>query len=165
MQETPQQYIQRIVGYVESKDPLKVQKATPDKLAKAIKGLKKNTLSRRPAPDKWSIVEILAHLADTELVGSWRMRLVLGANGTPIQPFDQDVWATRYSAYSAADALRTFFALRAWNLALLTTVSAAERLSTLNHPERGVFPFTEMLESIAGHDRNHLLRLKEQLAR
>ena len=97
MQETPEQYIKRILGYVEGKDPLRVQRGTPKKLQTLIKPLSKKQLTQRPEPGKWSVGEILAHLADAELVGGWRMRLILGNNGVSLQPFDQDVWADTFA--------------------------------------------------------------------
>jgi len=90
MKETPQQYTKRILGYVDGKDPLKVQKSTAKKLQKLIKSLSKKQMKRKPAPERWSIAEILAHLADTEVVGSWRMRLIMGSDGTPILVKPQD---------------------------------------------------------------------------
>src|SRR5215471_7720237 len=105
MQETPQQYIQRILGYVEGKEPLRVQRETPRKLAALVRGLSKKQLTRKPAPDKWSITEILAHLADTEIVGAWRLRHVLGNSGAPIQAFDQNVWASTFG-YARRDPKR-----------------------------------------------------------
>ena len=83
MQETPQQYTVRMLSLIGDKDPLKIQQATANKLAATIKGLDKKKLNKRPAPGKWAINEILAHLADAELVGSWRMRIVL--NQTALQ--------------------------------------------------------------------------------
>ena len=79
MKETAQQYIKRILGYVEGKDPLKIQKSTAKKIEKLIKPLSKKQMRNGPRPGKWSIAEILAHLADAEVVASWRMRLILGA--------------------------------------------------------------------------------------
>jgi uncharacterized damage-inducible protein DinB len=149
--------------YLDGRDATDILIATPSELQSLIAGLTVDQMDEPLAPGKWSVREVLAHLADCEIVWAFRMRQAMETPGATVTPFDQDVWATRYSAYSAADALRTFLALRAWNLALLTTVSAAERSNPLSHPERGTFPFPELLESIAGHDRNHLLRLKEQL--
>src|SRR5579864_3273296 len=94
MRETPQQYTQRVVGYVEGKSPLAVQAATAKRLERLIKGVSTAKLRKRPAPDKWSVAEIMAHLADAEIVGGFRMRLILGAPGTPIVAFDQDSWVT-----------------------------------------------------------------------
>ena len=84
MNETPQQYTQRVLGYMVGKQPLGVQAATAKKLARLIKGVPTARLRKRPAPGKWSVAEILAHLADAEIVGGFRMRLILGAPGTPI---------------------------------------------------------------------------------
>ncbi len=92
MSETAQQYTQRILANAQGQDPLKVQSATTKKLARLIKGVPTAKLRKRPAPDKWSIAEILAHLADVEIVIGWRMRSILGAPGTPVQAYDQDAW-------------------------------------------------------------------------
>ena len=92
MSETPQQYTQRIMANAEGQDPIKVQSATTKKLARLIKGVPTAKLRKRPAPDKWSVSEILAHLADVEIVIGWRMRSILGAPGTPVQAYDQNAW-------------------------------------------------------------------------
>ena len=166
MPETPQQYIARTFGYVEGKNPLRVQRSTPQKLAKLIKGLDKKRMSQPPAPGKWSIAEILAHLADTELVAGWRMRLVLGQNGTPIQAFDQDVWASTFN-YRRRDpkvSLQTFTVLRENNLALLKSISKQLWGNYGIHQERGKEPIAHMVRMFAGHDLNHL-RQVEQIAK
>src|ERR1700722_18747895 len=94
MAETPQQYIQRMIGNVGDQQPLKVLAATPRRLERLLKGVPGAKLRKRPAPGKWSIAEIAAHIADTELVGGYRIRAILGAPGAPIQGFDQDAWVT-----------------------------------------------------------------------
>lgn len=157
MQETPQQYIQRIQGFVEGQEPLAVQKETAKKLQKLIKPLSKKQLTKRPAPEKWSIAEILAHLADAELVGSWRMRLILGSNGTPIQAFDQDVWAQTFN-YAQRDpkaSLETFRLLRENNLALLDSVPRNLWENYGMHQERGRETIAHIVRMFAGHDLNH----------
>ena len=106
MQETTQQYMRRVLGYVDGQDAIKIQRATAARLKKAIHGLSSNQLKWQPAAGKWSIAEILAHLADTEIVAGWRMRSVLGANGTTIQPFDQNAWAAVFQ-YNQRDAKRS----------------------------------------------------------
>jgi uncharacterized damage-inducible protein DinB len=163
MQETAQQYIQRILGYAEGKEPLKVQRSTPEKLAKAIKKLDKKQLRRRPAPGKWSITEILAHLADTELVASWRMRLILGQNGAPVQAFDQDIWAQTFN-YQNADAkasLVVFQTVRNSNLALLKSVPKELWENYGMHSERGKETIAHIVRMFAGHDLNHLRQVEE----
>src|ERR1700752_2318963 len=124
MKETIQQYIQRVTGYVEGKQPLAVQAATAKKLERLIKGVPASKLRKRPAPDKWSVGEILAHLADAEIVGAFRMRLILGAPGTPIAAFDQDSWVTagHYAKRDPRKSIEQFRAVREANLALLKSL-------------------------------------------
>ena len=111
MPETAEEYIHRIVGYVEGQDAMKVQRSTATKLKKSIQGLTPKQLKWRPEPTKWSIAEILAHLADAEIVASWRMRSVIGENGITIQPFDQNAWASAFE-YQGRDAKRSLELLR-----------------------------------------------------
>jgi uncharacterized damage-inducible protein DinB len=162
MQETPQQYIQRILGYIDGKDPLRVQRETPKKLQTQIKPLSKKQLTQRPEPGKWSIAEILAHLADAELVGGWRMRLISGSNGVPLQPFDQDVWAETF-AYSRRDpaaSLETFRVLRESNLAMLKALPKNLWENYGMHQERGKETLAHIVRMFAGHDLNHLAQIE-----
>src|SRR5262245_16523752 len=92
MQETAEQYITRIIGNLEGRHPLKIQGATPGRLEQMVKGVPAAKLRKKPAPEKWSVGQIVAHLADAELVAGWRMRAILGAPGTPIQAYDQNAW-------------------------------------------------------------------------
>src|SRR3954467_1688204 len=94
MIETPQQYTQRMLGYAEGQPMLDVYRATPSKLERLIRGAGTAELLRRPAPDKWSPAEIAAHLADGEIVGAFRIRLILGSPGIAIVAYDQNAWVT-----------------------------------------------------------------------
>jgi uncharacterized damage-inducible protein DinB len=162
MQETPQQYMQRILGYSDGKDPLRVQRETPKKLEKLVKPLSKQQLTRRPEPGKWSIAEILAHLADTELVGGWRMRLILGSNGVPIQAFDQDVWADTlgYSRRDPKVSLETFRVLREADLAMLNSLPKNLWENYGMHQEHGKETIAHIVRMFAGHDLNHLAQVE-----
>ena len=168
MQETAQQYIQRTLGYVEGQDPIKIQRATPAKLKKTIQGLTPAQLKWRPEPAKWSIAEILAHLADTEIVASWRMRSVVGENGITIQPFDQNAWASAfdYQQRDAKRSLEVFRILRENNLAMLKELSPQTWENYGMHLERGKETMAHLTRMFAGHDTNHLLqveRIRKQL--
>jgi hypothetical protein len=123
MNETPQEYIQRILAQLEGKDSLKVQAATAAKLGRLIQRASAAKLHKRPTPGKWSAGEILAHLADCEIVTGWRVRQILGAPGTSLQAFDQDGWAAagHYEKRDARKSLEQFRAAREGNLALLKT--------------------------------------------
>src|SRR3974377_1194257 len=124
MRETPAEYTKRILKYVRNEDALRIQQSTPQKIERAIKGLTRKQMMTRPSPDKWSIGEILAHLAEAELVGGYRMRLILSANGTAIQAFDQDVWANNsdYAHQDPQQSLEMFRVLREANLRLLKSL-------------------------------------------
>jgi hypothetical protein len=78
-----------------------------------------------------------------------------------MQPFDQDAWAKRYAGYSVEAALATFSMLRQWNLALVRSLGAADLAKPVNHPERGDMTFATILETMGGHDRNHLKQVEE----
>ncbi|MBZ5573779.1 MAG: DinB family protein [Acidobacteriia bacterium] len=163
MQETAQQYIQRILGHLDGGDPIQIQQATAKKLQKLVKPLSKKQLSQRPEPGKWSITEILAHLADAELVGGWRMRLILGNNGVSLQPFDQDVWAETF-AYARRDpktSLETFRVLRENNLRMLKALPKNLWENYGMHQERGKETLAHIVRMFAGHDLNHLAQVEK----
>ncbi|HEY6970774.1 MAG TPA: DinB family protein [Candidatus Angelobacter sp.] len=163
MPETPQQYIQRILGYIEGKEPLRVQRETPKKLAAIVRKLSKKQLSRKPAPGKWSITEILAHLADTEIVGAWRLRHVIGNSGGPIQAFDQNVWAStfNYARRDPKQSLEVFRVLRENNLAMLKTLPKELWENYGMHQERGKESVAHIVRMYAGHDLNHLGQIEK----
>lgn len=163
MQETPQQYIQRILGHIEGKDPLKVQRETPKKLAGLVRKLSPKQLTRRPEPDKWSIAEILAHLVDAEIVGSWRMRQVLGNNGATLQAFDQNMWAKTfdYAHRDPKESMAVFQALRANNLAMLKALPKELWENYGMHQERGKESVAHIVRMYAGHDLNHLAQVEK----
>jgi len=162
MQETAQQYIQRILGHVDGHDAIKVQRATAAKLKKLTHGLTPKELKWKPEPGKWAIVEIVAHLADVEIVASWRMRSVLGANGTAIQPFDQDVWASvfQYGKRDAGQSLEIFRVLRENNLAMLKALPLESWDNYGMHAERGKETIAHLARMFAGHDTNHILQVE-----
>jgi hypothetical protein len=162
MPETAQQYIQRILGHVEGHDAVKVQRATAPKLRKLTQGLSLKELKWSPAPGKWSIAEIVAHLADVEIVASWRMRAILGSNGTPIQPFDQDAWASvfEYGKRDVKQSLEVFRVLRENNLALLKALPRERWDNYGMHAERGKETVAHLARMFAGHDTNHTLQVE-----
>jgi hypothetical protein len=162
MQETPQQYIQRILGYLEGKKAMDVLAATPRQAARLVKGVSRKRLGKRPAPEKWSVTEILAHLADAEIVQGFRIRLILGSSGTTIQGFDQDIWA-RYSDYSSHDPL---LSLEGWRVNRERTLRLLKSLPKAMweyyglHSERGKESVKRVSEMMAGHDINHFRQIK-----
>src|SRR6201981_3887632 len=129
MPETLQDYLKRLQSYLGDRDPLKVQAATPKKLEHLVKRVRRRRRTRRPAPGKWSIGEIVAHLADDELVGAYRIRKILEDPGTAIQSFDQDKWAAtgKYAHCDPTQSLELFRILRQANLKLLKSLDKRQR--------------------------------------
>src|ERR1044071_2075163 len=121
-------YKAKILRYQAGADYLALQAEAPDKLALLIAGLSAGELAHRPAPKQGSIQEIVAHLADDELVGGYRLRMILSSPGTAIQAFDQDVWARtgRYDGTDVCLSLEIFRVLRRANLALLRSLGTEE---------------------------------------
>ena len=158
MKETVQEYVERIKGKLAGQDPLKVQATTAKKLANLVRGKSPLRLRKRPAPDKWSAAEIIAHLADVEIVQSWRMRSILGAPGTAIQAFDQDAWviAGHYGKRDPRKSLEQFRVLREHNLALLKSLTPEQWKHHGIHSERGEESIQRIVTMVAGHDLNHL---------
>ncbi|MGH9795993.1 MAG: DinB family protein [Candidatus Acidiferrales bacterium] len=162
MTETAQQYTQRILGYVEGKRPIAVQTSTAARLARLIRGLSRAQLRRAPAPGKWCIGEILAHLAESEIVAGWRYRMMLSASGGPIQSYDQNAWAecARYDRMDPKRSLETFRVLREFNLALLKTLKPEMLERYGMHAERGKESVAHFTRMMAGHDLNHLAQVE-----
>jgi uncharacterized damage-inducible protein DinB len=136
---------------------------TPARLGRVLDVLTEEQIQTRPAPEKWSVREIIAHLADCEIAWSWRLRQVYGEEHPTMRPFDQNTWARSYGAYTYLAARRTFEALRAWNVAFVGALTEEDRRRPLTHPERGEETLWTIVEIMAGHDLHHLLRLEALL--
>jgi len=165
--ETPQEYRQRILNNLQGQDSLKVQAATAGKLARLVAGASKQKLAKRPAPGKWSSNEILAHLAECEVVFGYRLRAILGAPGTPIQAFDQDKWAASedYAGRDAKKSVALFRAVRAANLDLLHALKPEQWKHFGMHSERGEETIETISLMMAGHDLNHLRQVEALVGR
>jgi hypothetical protein len=125
-------------------------------------GRSREELARTPDPSRWSVVQILAHLADAEIVGAWRFRSVLAADGVPLQPYDQKIWADtfRYANTDPVASLQLFEVNRAATLSLLRRVDPALHANHGLHAERGTETVDHLVRLYAGHDLNHLSQIE-----
>ena len=144
-----------------TRDPLEVIESTPAKLRALVTKIGAKRIEQPRAPGKWSAREIVCHLADCEIAFAFRLRQTLAEERHVMQPFDQDAWSKKYAGYTADAALDTFAALRQWNLALVLSLSGADRAKPVNHPERGDMTLQTIVETMGGHDRNHLQQIEE----
>ena len=156
------EYKAKILSYLAGADFMALQEAAPAKLAALTEQLSADQLARRPGPDKWSIQEIAAHLADDELVGGYRIRIILSSPGIAIQAFDQDVWARtgRYDRTEVRASIEMFRILRESNLALLGALSPEEWNASGIHSERGPESIRNIAMYYAGHDLNHFKQIQ-----
>ena len=146
-------------SYLGQRDAREVIAETPERLAAAASVLGSEGVEQSPTPGKWNARQILCHLADTEIVFAFRLRQALAEPHHTIQPFDQDAWASRYAAFDAAAALKVFSAVRAWNRTFIQSLPADAFAKRLSHPERGEMSFQTLVETMAGHDLNHLRQM------
>jgi DinB superfamily len=151
-------------NYLGDREPLEVLAATPAKI-KAILDQLNEAREKSPAPGKWSAREIVVHLADCEIAFAFRLRQTLAEDNHVIQPFDQEKWAVTYAGYNADAALRVLTAVREWNLALIKGLKPEAAAKTVNHPERGTMTFATIVETMGGHDLNHLQQLEALAAK
>jgi hypothetical protein len=146
--------------FLGGRDPVEAAAATPTELARLVDAIGPGRLNWSPAPGKWSARDILCHLADTEIAFAFRLRQALAEDHHVIQPFDQEAWARPYSKLDARMALDVFTAVRGWNLKLICSVIPEALSKPLTHPERGAMTFQTLLETMGGHDLNHLKQVQ-----
>lgn len=158
-------YVAKMVAFTEGKDPIEMQREMPGILSQIIQGVPEKELRRSPAPGKWSVSEIIAHLADGEIVGGWRMRLILGSPGTPVAAYDQNNWVVsgHYDKRDPRKSLEQFRVLRESNLALLRSLDPEQWQHYGMHSERGRETIEHIARMFAGHDLNHLQQIEKIL--
>jgi uncharacterized damage-inducible protein DinB len=155
--EDAERYIARLLELLGDRDPFEIQRELVQRLRDLVEGLDDSTLRQPEAPGKWSILEVVGHLADTELVYRYRMRMSVAQPGSAIPDYDQDRWATalRYNEAGLEDALREIEALRSANLAWLEGLSDEEMDRAGVHEERGEESVRRIVKLLAAHDLVH----------
>jgi DinB superfamily len=151
-------YTNAILGLLGDHNPIDVLQRTEGEIRRAIDGLTAQQLRTLEAPKKWSIAGVIQHLADSEVVWAWRLRLVLAQERPPITGYDQDLWAERlrYGDADPEQALREFGVLRGGNLRLVKRATPADLQRVGVHAERGEESVAHMMKMYAGHDLLHL---------
>lgn len=146
--------------YLGDAPPHDVLDMTAVTIARLIRNSDTAQLTRAPAPGKWSIRDILCHLADCEITFGFRLRQTVAEAHHVIQPFDQETWAAPYGKFDAREALEAFTAFRRWDMLFIRAVGIAAESKAVKHPERGEMTFKTVLETMAGHDINHLRQIE-----
>ena len=163
MAESFEAYRERVLGYLDSRDPMRVLAATLRRVVQPVKGRSRSALSRRPGSQKWSTIEIVAHLADAELVFAWRIRNMVATPGVSLQWWDEHLWSQKfaYAQVPLATSCATFGALRSANLALLRSLPRRSVDAAFGiHDKRGRQTLTDFVAMEAAHDLNHQLQIQ-----
>ena len=157
-------YQQHLLGLLGQDDPAQVQAATRARLLAVLEDAGSD-LRRTPAPGEWSVLELLGHLVDAEIVLSGRYRWVLSHDRPPLLGYDQDRWVERlrHNDESPDELLEVFSTLRTANLRLWDRSSAEDRRRVALHAERGAESYELMFHMLAGHDRFHLDQMRHTL--
>lgn len=163
--ENAEAYEERLLELLGDRDPFEVQSQLVGKIEDLIEGLSDSALREREAPGKWSILEVVHHLADTEVVYRYRMRMSVAQPGSQIPAYDQDQWASglRYNEAGLESALRELEVFRSANLAWLRGLSDEELNRAGIHEERGPESVRRIVQLLAAHDlvhRNQIRRIK-----
>lgn len=155
-------YVSAVLKLLGDRQPIAVLREMPLALPRAIEGLSTQQLRQPEQPGKWSIGQILQHLADSDVVWAWRMRLILAQDRPQLTGYDQDVWAERlnYDQEDPSEALELFSVLRRANLRIVERASPADLKKVGVHVERGEESLEHLLRLYAGHDLMHLHQIE-----
>ncbi len=152
---------------VGDRDPVTIVEATQRALAALCDGVDAATLERPEADGRWSVADVLAHLADCEILYGWRVRQVLTRTDARLDAIDQDGWTARVraAAVPVAASLAALTAMSAVHVPLLRSLTEADLARTGVHGERGPETLASMVRLWAGHDLFHLAQVERLLGR
>jgi hypothetical protein len=150
-------YVRALLDVLGEREPLEVLSELVPWLSERTRGLMEPVLRKPEAPGKWSVIEVVQHLADSELVFGFRLRMVLTENQPPLQGYDQDRWADqlRYRDAQLDIALCQLRGLRIPNLRLSRALSPQQLERVGLHSERGPESVSHLLKLMAAHDLVH----------
>jgi hypothetical protein len=166
------------------REPVAAMRETADRYRQLFAGWTPVQFERATAPGKWTARQIMIHLAQTELALGNRARMALATPNYAAQAFNQDDWmaiesrrpadlsagapsakaearSAKVGGLSGAEAVDAFLALVTMNRAFFDGLSAAERATTLSHPEYGALTVDWILHQLAGHQIHHFSQVEQ----
>lgn len=160
--EEASEYTAAVLGLIARQDPMTVLAATADRLRQVASSMDARAIRTAEAPGKWSVAQVLAHLADSEVVWAWRLRLILGQDRPTLTGYDQDAWADNldYANADVRECLDRFTILRNSHLRLLSGLTPAQQKRVGVHSERGEESVEHLVRLYAGHDVLHLNQIE-----
>lgn len=154
-------YTPAILDLLADRDPVAVLRSTLETLPRSVEGLGEGEMARREAPDKWSIRHVLQHLADAEIVGAFRMKMILAHDRPALSGYDQDRWADRlhYEESDPRQSIELFQVVRQANLRMIGRATPDDLQRVSLHAERGEESLDRLIRLYAGHDLLHLRQI------
>jgi hypothetical protein len=154
-------YVRALLELLGSRDPLEVLGQLLPWLNQRLSGLSEDSSRRPEKPGKWSVVEVVQHLADSDLVAGFRTRMILTEDRPTLQGYDQDRWAAelRYREVPLAMGVEQLRGLRTANLRLWRDLTPDQLERVGLHAERGSESVRHLLRLMAAHDLVHRRQL------
>jgi DinB family protein len=159
-------YVRALLDLLGSRNPIEVLGELRPWLDQRVRGVPERTLRRPEKPGKWSVIGVIQHLADSDLVAGFRIRMVLTEDRPALQGYDQDRWASelRYEEVDLEQALNQLGGLRAANLHLWSHLTPAQLERVGLHSERGPESTGHLIQLMAAHDLVHRRQVDRILA-
>jgi len=154
-------YTAGLLAVLGDADPFKILREQTQGLMKRIAGLTDAKLDTPEAPGKWSIRQVVEHLADTEMVYGYRTRMIVAHDHPPIQAYDQDLWTTKLHSERGriGETLEELALMRRRNVRFVEGLSSAELDRAGLHAERGEESVRRIFTLIAAHDLVHFRQI------
>ena len=155
-------YVAGLLHLLGDNDPVTILRQTPAALQRFLDAVPAEIASRPEASGKWSIRDVVQHLADSELVSGFRLRMVMAHDRPVLTGYDQDLWASRlrYRDVDIRAAVDQFAALRRANVRIWEDLGPTDLVRVGVHGERGEETLEHMRRLHAGHDLLHLQQLE-----
>ncbi len=159
-------YVRALLDLLGPQDPLQVMAELLPWLEARLSGISEPALRKPEAPGKWSVAHVVQHLADSDLVAGYRIRMVVAENSPPLQGYDQDRWARefQYDEVPVAAALDQLRSLRTANLRLWSRLTPDQLQRAGIHSERGPESARHILRLMGAHDLVHRRQIDRILA-
>lgn len=144
--------------------------AQADELERLVSSASAEIIVRQPGENRWSILQIVGHLADAELLASVRIRRIVvqdqGQDHAKLWGYKQEVWADRlsYQQRKVETVVARFALLRRENAELLASLPDAVWGQTGEHNEDGALSLRQLIEGYVQHTSKHLGQIEKLIA-
>ncbi len=154
-------YVKRMLDIVGERDPLVLLSQFGESLRTAVSGMAANRVNVPEGPKMWSVLDVLRHCADTEIVSSYRARMILAHDTPVIEGLDQDLWLShiQYGDATVDDYVELISVLRRMNMKVYSNLDSKALHRFGIHSERGPESMGRMLKMMAGHDEVHIKQI------